>query len=161
MDKLTNTKTWYPRSGIIAMPMWIGSALNQFALLTWYWFCRHEECKSCGSNGGFHTDFIRRSRKADKNMTESQSLPQAPEMLMHEAMKVKPELQWRPQEFRDARNKKYLPMKASVRVWTQSKREAMWTATSNDIHKCRVSLTLWNLRLTKICHGYHTWSCET
>jgi hypothetical protein len=44
---------------------------------------------------------------------------------IHEAVKVKPKLQWRLQDVRDARDVEHMPRKATGNEQSQSKAEAM------------------------------------
>jgi hypothetical protein len=47
--------------------------------------------------------------------------------------RVKPKLEWRPQEVRDDRNVKHLLRKAAGSRWSQPKREAIYVSTSKAI----------------------------
>lgn len=55
-------------------------------------------------------------------MTRSESLQTAPERAMQEAVRVKPQLQQRPQDVGDDRNMEHLPRKAIGNEWNQPKR---------------------------------------
>jgi hypothetical protein len=65
-------------------------------------------------------------------------------------VRVKPILQWRPKEVRDARNMDCLIRKASGHEWSQPRREALWAAISKAM----------GARLTHdtSCPGCWTWS---
>jgi hypothetical protein len=52
---------------------------------------------------------------------------------MHEAMRVKPKMQWRTQDFGDVRNVECLPNKTVILEYSHPKREAMWAATGKAI----------------------------
>jgi hypothetical protein len=43
-------------------------------------------------------------------------------------VRVKPKIQWRPQDEGDTRNMECLPRKAAGNEWSQPKREARWAA---------------------------------
>jgi hypothetical protein len=80
-----------------------------------------------------------------------------PEKVVYGAVRVKPKLQWRLEEVRDARNMECLPKKAAGNEGKQSKREAMWAATGMAV-RGRAAQTHWQSFHDTICHGYWTWS---
>lgn len=51
------------------------------------------------------------------------SLHGGPERPLCEAVKMKPESPWRPQDAGDARDTVYLPRRAAEQVWNQCQRE--------------------------------------
>jgi hypothetical protein len=58
-----------------------------------------------------------------------------PEQTGCEAVRAKPKLQWRPQELRDARDKKYPPRKAAGSDLSQPKREVTWAIASETMEE--------------------------
>jgi hypothetical protein len=74
---------------------------------------------------GFHPDFKGRPRKPGNVWQGQKSLQAAPERAMLEAVRVKPKLQWRPQDVGIVRNVECLSRKATGKEWSQPKREAV------------------------------------
>jgi hypothetical protein len=62
-----------------------------------------------------------------------ESLQTAAERVMCEFVRVKPNLQWKPQDVEDDRNVKHLPSKVAGTEWSQVRREATWTSSSKVI----------------------------
>jgi hypothetical protein len=59
----------------------------------------------------------------------------AHERVLCEALRVKPKLQWRPQDVVDVRNMKLFPRKAIGNKFSQPKREATWADYDKAIWK--------------------------
>lgn len=69
----------------------------------WFWFLRHTEWKSYGVTET-STKISEGMDGQAKLCDRSQSLPGAPKWVMLKAVRVKPKVQWRPQNVRDDRN---------------------------------------------------------
>jgi hypothetical protein len=73
----------------------------------WCWFCGHVEFKSCGIMEA-STQISQKGLEGQEVCGRIDSLWAVPEKAMHKDVRVKLKLQWRPQEFRDARNMEHL-----------------------------------------------------
>jgi hypothetical protein len=74
--------------------------------------------------------FQRKAWEVRQYFAQSESLQEAPERVIHDAIKVKPKLQWKPQDISVARNVESLLKKAAGNEWSHPKREAMKAANS-------------------------------
>lgn len=65
-----------------------------------------------------------------------------PEMPLHKSVKVKPGMQWRPQDSEDARAMRFLARRGAYREWNQPKREMMLHAAKLEGQDHQRSLIL-------------------
>ena len=79
---------------------------------------------------GFHTNFKESPRGQD--LCGRVKMPAGlPEKIVHKAVKVKPELHWRPQDIGDSRAVECLPVSTTYRQLSQLKREKSIAVSKN------------------------------
>jgi hypothetical protein len=91
--------------------------------------CRMQELLG---HGGFYLDFKEKLR-GQVMFSRLECLMASPERLMHEAIRVKLKMQWKPHDIGDARHMECLLRKAVGSKWSQPNRETMWAATSKAV----------------------------
>lgn len=76
---------------------------GSITMTSWCWFCKNAWCSS-EEVMDTSTKISREGLEARQSIAELEYLWDAPERVMHEAVKVKLKLEWKPQKLRDTNN---------------------------------------------------------